>query len=62
MKTNLYHVKFKHEYNDKIYIYSVDNIEAESVKAALLIANNKLKNDIKYGVDIILKRKKNKNK
>ena len=57
MKTNFYHVKFIYEFNNKKYIFSVDNIEAISVYEAQIQAGNFINNNTKAEIITILKRK-----
>jgi hypothetical protein len=58
MKTNFYHVKFTVLFNNKKYIYSIDNIEAVTPYEANLLAYETFKKNVSYEMDIILKRKK----
>ena len=58
MKTNFYHVKFTVMFNNKKFIYSIDNIEAVTPYEANLLAYETFKKNATYDIDIILKQKK----
>lgn len=58
MKNYFFKVKFIYEYNNKKYIFSVDNIEASSTHEANLKAGELIKQNTKAEIITILKRKK----